>query len=177
MALLGNKWLWLSVLGVFLSGGLILVAVGYLGLLVYSGLVSETPIVTLLLDIAIPVVVGIAVLVALLAVSCVGLLWVLVRNASLPRNDRIATIAERLEREYPPLRSVGLSELFTPPEPSAEEQAERALAELKQQYVDGEITEREFERKVDRLVANDSIDEARAAHERNRMLDDRPNQD
>lgn len=51
--------------------------------------------------------------------------------------------------------------LLTPPEPSADEQAEQALAELKRQYVDGEIAEAEFERKVDRLVANGSIDEVR----------------
>lgn len=50
----------------------------------------------------------------------------------------------------------------------AEEQAEQVLAELKQQYVAGQISDAEFERKVDRLVANDSLDEAQAARKRTR---------
>lgn len=40
---------------------------------------------------------------------------------------------------------------------------------MKQQYVAGEISEAEFERKVDRLVANDSLDGAEAARERQRV--------
>ncbi|WP_226482585.1 SHOCT domain-containing protein [Natrinema amylolyticum] len=171
MGLLRNKWLWLSALGVLVSGGLLLAVVGYLGVLVYSGLVSGTPIVTRLLEIAVPVLVTVALLVGLLAVSTVGVLWVLVQNASLPRSERVATLAERLEREYAPLRLLGLSEFLSPPEPSADERAEEALADLKQRYVAGELTEAEFERKVDRLVAADSIDEARAARERNRVVD------
>ncbi|WP_222920161.1 SHOCT domain-containing protein [Natrinema sp. SYSU A 869] len=171
MGLLRNKWLWLSVLGVLVSGGLLLAVVGYLGILVYSGLASGTPIVTRLLEIAVPVLTAVTLLVGLLAVSTVGVLWVLVQNASLPRSDRMATLAERLEREYTPLQHLGLSEFLSPPEPSADERAEQALADLKQQYVAGDLTEAEFERKVDRLVANDSIDEARAARERNRIVD------
>lgn len=172
MALLENRLFWLSVLGVALSGGLLLLAVGYLGLLVYTGLVSGTPIVEILLTIAGPVLVGGAVLLVLLTVSGVGLVWALVQSATLPQSDRLASLADRLEREYPPLRMAGLSELLAPPEPSAEERAEQALAELKRQYVNGEITEAEFERKVDRLVANESIDEARARSERETVIDD-----
>lgn len=173
MSLLDSKWFWASLLGVLLSGGLLLVTVGYLGLVVYSGLVSGTPIVNVLLDIAIPLLVGVGALVVLLGISAIGLVWAVVRTASLPRSARLARLAERVERNYPPLRAVGLAGLLAPPEPSAEERAEQALAELKQQYVDGEITEAEFERKVDRLVANESLDEARAARERERVIDDR----
>ena len=172
MALLRNKWLWVSVLGVVLSGGLLLVVMGYLGLIVYSGVATGTPIVDVLLDIAVPVLVSVVFLVALLLFSGIGLLWIVVQNASIPRSERIAILAERVERKYPPLRVLGLSEFLSPPEPSADEQAEQALAELKQQYVDGEITEAEFERKVDRLVANESIDEVRAAHERKQVRED-----
>jgi len=174
MAFLTNKWLWITLLGAVLSGSLLLVVVGYIGLLVYSGLVSGTPIVSLLLEIALPALVSIAVLVALLSLSTVGTLWIVVQNASVPRSERIATLIDRLEREYSPLSSTGLAEWVRPPEPSADERAEQALAELKQQYVDGEITEREFERKVDQLVTNDSIDEARAARERRRVSDREP---
>lgn len=172
MALLRNKWLWASLLGVVLSGGLLLVVLGYLGLIVYSGLMNGTPLVAVLLDIAVPVLVSVVFLVALLILSGISLLWIIVQNASIPRSERIATLLERVERKYPPLRILGLSDFLSPPKPSADERAEQALAELKQQYVDGEITEAEFERKVDRLVANESIDEVRAAHERKQVKDD-----
>lgn len=172
MGLLRNKWLWLSALGALLSGGLLLATVGYLTLVVFSGLVTGAPIVGTLLELAIPVLVTVTLLIGLLAVSSVGLGWVLVQNASLPRSDRVTTLTERLEREYPPLTTLGLSEFLSPPEPSAEERTERALADLKQRYVDGEITEAEFERKVDRLVASDSVDDEHAARERSRILDD-----
>jgi hypothetical protein len=149
----------------------LLVVVGYVGLVVYSGVVSGTSIVSTLVDIAVPTLGGVAVLVVLFVVSVVGGLWVLVQNASVPRNARIASLADRVEREYSPLGPVGLAELLMPPEPSADERAEQALATLKQQYVDGEITEAEFERRVDRLVRNDSIDEVRAARERRLAID------
>ena len=167
-----NKWLWLFGTGLLLSGAVGIIIAGYVGLLADSAVASGAPVFPVLLDIALPVLGGLAVVVALLALSGVGLLWVIVRSASLPRSDRIGALAKRAEREYPPLRALGLADLFTPPEPSADEQAEQALAELKRQYVDGEITEAEFERKVGRLVANDSIDEVHAARERNRLRDD-----
>lgn len=144
---------------------------GYLGLVVYSGLVTGTPIVEVLIDVAVPALVGIALLLVLLVVSGVGLLWTLVRNASLPRSERIASAVARIEREYSPVGTVGLADLLAPPEPSAGERAERALADLKAQYVNGEIAEGEFERKVDRLVANESIDEVRADRERRRVVE------
>ncbi|QLG50693.1 SHOCT domain-containing protein [Natrinema halophilum] len=171
MALLKNKWLWLAVFGILLSGGLVLVAVGYLGLLVYSGLVSGTPVVEVLLELAVPFLGSLSVLLVVFTLSVSGALWIVVRNASLPQSDRVATLVERLEYEYSPLPPVGLSEFLSPPEPTATERAERALADLKQQYVEGQLTEAEFERKVDRLVANDSIDEARAARERTRLVE------
>ncbi|WP_408959539.1 SHOCT domain-containing protein [Natrinema sp. 74] len=172
MGLHKNKWLWLSVLGALLSGGLLLVVVGYLALVVYSGLATGAPIAATLLELALPVLAAVTLLMAVLAVSSVGALWVFARHASLPRSERAASAAERLEREYSPLRTLGLSEVLSPPEPSAEERADRALAELKEQYVDGEISEAEFERRVDRLVANESIDEARAARERRQVVDE-----
>lgn len=172
MALHKNKWLWVSLLGALLSGGLLLVVVGYLGLIVYTGMMSGTPIVESLLDIAAPTIIAVAVLVVIFTLSSVGALWTIVQNASLPRSTRLGKLVGHLERKYSPLGTVGLSETLTPPEPSAEEQAEQALANLKQQYVNGEITEREFERKVDRLVSNDSIDEVHARRERRRVVEE-----
>lgn len=174
MALLKNKLLWAALLGVALSGGLLLLTVGYLGVVVYSGLVSGTPIVEVLLDIAVPTIAAIAFLLVVLVVSGIGLVWVLAQNASLPWSDRVASLAERLEREHSLPRLLSLSELLTPPEPSAEEQAEQALATLKQQYVNGEISEAEFERKVDRLVANDSIGDGQATRERRQVVEQDP---
>ncbi|WP_336344145.1 SHOCT domain-containing protein [Halalkalicoccus ordinarius] len=110
--------------------------------------------------------------VVLLTLSGISLLWIIVQNVSILRIERIATLVERVEQTYPPFRILGLSDFLSPPKPSADEQAEQALADLKQQYVDGEITEAEFERKVDRLVASESIDEVRAAHERKQVKDD-----
>ncbi|MFH5801087.1 SHOCT domain-containing protein [Haladaptatus sp. CMAA 1911] len=172
MALHKNKWLWVSMLGLLLSGGLLLVVVGYLALVVYMGMVSGTPIVDSLLNIAVPTIITVAVLVVIFTLSSVGALWTIAQNASLPRSTRLGKLVEHLERKYSPLGPTGLSDTLTPPEPSAEEQTERALANLKQQYVNGDITEREFEQKVDRLVSNDSIDEVRARRERQRVVEE-----
>jgi hypothetical protein len=172
MGVLRNRLFWLSLFGILVSGGLLLAGLGYVALVVYTGLVSGTPIVTILLDLAVPLLGGVAALFVGFSLSCIGLLWVSVKHASLPRSDRLGRTAERLERRYPPLRMLGVADLLSPPEPTAEERAEQALADLKQQYVAGEISEAEFERKVDRLVANDSLDEARAAREREQVRDD-----
>ena len=169
--MLKDKLLWASALGLVLSGGLLVLGAGYLALVVYTGLATGTPLVGVLLDIAVPVLGGVTLLFVLLVASGAGVAWALVRNASVPRSERLARLAERAEREYSPLRMLGLSELLAPPEPSAEEQAEQALESLKQQYVDGELSEIEFERRVDRLVSNESLDEARAAREHERAVE------
>lgn len=170
MGLLSDRLLWLSALGALLSGGLLAVVVGYVALVVYSGLVSGAPLVGVLVEIGVPVVLATAVLVSVFVGSAVGFAWALARNATLPRSERLGGLAARAEEEYPPLRAVGLAELLSPPSPTAEEREEEALAALKRQYVDGEITEAEFERKVDRLVATESVDEARAERERERVV-------
>lgn len=172
MALHKSKRLWISILGALLSGGLLLVVLGYLGLVIYMGIMSGTPIVDNLLNIAVPTIVTVAILVVIFTLFSVGALWTIAQNASLPRSTRLGKLVEHLERKYSPLGPTGLSDTLTPPEPSAEEQAERALANLKQQYVNGEITEREFEQKVDRLVSNDSINEVRARRERQRVVEE-----
>jgi Short C-terminal domain len=172
MALHKNKRLWAFMLGALLSGGLLLAVVGYLGLVVYMGIVSGTPIVESLLNIAVPTIITVAVLAVIFTLSSVGALWTVAQNASLPRSTRLGKLVEGLEHKYSPLKPIGLSDTIKPPEPSAEKQAEQALANLKQQYVNGEITEQEFERKVDRLVSNDSIDEVRARREQQQVVEE-----
>jgi len=117
------------------------------------------------------VLVAVAALATVLVGSVVGLGYALARNASLPRSERLARLAERVEADHSAARSLGLSELLSPPEPTPEEREADALAALKRRYVDGELTEAEFERKVDRLVAAESVDEARADRERRRAID------
>jgi hypothetical protein len=104
-------------------------------------------------------------------VTAVGSVLGLLRRASIPRSARLQSVLERAERRYTPIEAVELSSLVAPPEPSAEERAEEALADLKRRYVAGEIDEGTFERKLDRLVSNDSLDDARAAREREATLE------
>ena len=89
-----NKWLWLFGTGLLLSGAVGIIIAGYVGLLADSAVASGAPVFPVLLDIALPVLGSLAVVVALLALSGVGLLWVIVRSASLPRSDRIGALRE-----------------------------------------------------------------------------------
>jgi hypothetical protein len=168
MGLLRNRALWAALFGLVLSGLLLILGAGYLGLVVVSGLLSGAQVVGTLLDIAVPVIVGGAFLVVLVLVSGVAFLYVLLRSLSFPRSARAASVIARLENVYPPLGRGGLSDRLAPPEPSPGERAERALADLKSRYVNGEMTEAEFERRVDRLVSNEPVDEVRADRERER---------
>ncbi|SFK68231.1 Short C-terminal domain-containing protein [Halogranum rubrum] len=155
-----------SFVGLLLSVGLLTALVGYLGVVVYAALVSGGSIVGPLLELALPFLLGVAVLLTTATLSGVGFAVAVLRRLSLPRSERVHAVVDHVEREYSPLSSVVFADFLAPPEPSADERAERALADLKQQYVEGDLTEAEFERKVDRLVATDSVDEARADRER-----------
>jgi len=75
----------------------------------------------------------------------VATVYSILRSTSLPRSSRLARLVERLEHEYPVLRQFDASEKIAP---SKEDHAEQ----LKRQYVDGEISEREFEREMDLLL-------------------------
>lgn len=93
--------------------------------------------------VAIGIVVALLSVVFLLA-SVVSVL----RNTSIHRDDRLAGLVERLEREYPVLRKFDAAEKV---EPTTEDRKEQ----LTQQYVDGEISEAEFEREMERLLDDD----------------------
>ena len=178
MRLLRNRALWAAFLGFVLSGLLLVIGAGYLGLVVVTGLLGGGPVVGTLLDLAVPAILGGALLVLLVLLSGIAFLYVLLRSLSLPRSARVAASVARVEGVYPPLRRVGLSDRLAPPEPSPEERAERALADLKARYVDGELTEAEFERRIDWLVSSEPtdrvrIDRERSDHERERLVEDR----
>ncbi|MCL7416387.1 MAG: gas vesicle protein GvpG [Halalkalicoccus sp.] len=172
MGWLSKRGLGISLMVLLVSSSLLAVVLGYVGLVVYSAMMTGTPIVGLLIDMTIPYLPAVAVLLTLVVLSGTWFSWSLVRRASVPKSERLASVASRAEREIPLLGSLGLSDSLAPPEPTPEERAERTLAELKRQYVDGEIDEHEFERRVDRLVSNDSLEEARADRERRAVLED-----
>lgn len=170
MSLLRDRLFGLSVLVFLLSGTLLTVTLGYGALVLYSALVTGAPLVGALLELAVPGVVLVGLFLAGIVFGSVGAAYAVARNARMPRGGRIQRLAEYAEREYPPLRALGLSDAVSEPEPSPEERAEDALEDLKRRYVAGEIDEREFERRVDRLVANDSVDDVRAERERRDVL-------
>jgi len=88
----------------------------------------------------------------------VGLTITAVRSASIPRNDRLARFARLLERYSSEARDLGLSERL---EPTTEDR----IDQLKQEYVEGEITELEYERRLQDLMADDSVSDERVRRE------------
>lgn len=95
-------------------------------------------------------VLGVAVtLAAVDAVLAVALLVTAARRASLPTSPRTAALLRSLGRVAPGLGN-GLADRF---EPTVEERKRR----LKRRYVDGELSELEFERRL-----RDLLDEAEA---------------
>ncbi|NUB94008.1 SHOCT domain-containing protein [Haloterrigena sp. SYSU A558-1] len=149
-----RHWLYF---GGFVVTGILLVGVGLLGLFdalsVLSGgtTYSEEVLVLAMLGAAAEWVVA-AVVLGLIAIAfLVATVVSVLRTASLPRSDRLVSIVERLEREYPVLRQLDASERV---EPTTEDRRQR----LKEQYVDGEISEAEFEREMQRLLDDDAAD-------------------
>jgi hypothetical protein len=74
------------------------------------------------------------------------------------RGGRLESLAERAERHSDLARSVGvLSLVERPPERKREE----ALDALKRRYADGEIDEVEYERRLERLLDDETVGGAR----------------
>ncbi|MFC4987310.1 SHOCT domain-containing protein [Saliphagus infecundisoli] len=69
----------------------------------------------------------------------------ILRNASLPRDDRLVTLVTELERHFPLLRRFDVSAVV---EPTTEDRKR----ELREQYVTGEISESTFEQKLAELM-------------------------
>lgn len=94
---------------------------------------------------------AVAFLVAADAALAVALLVTVVRRLSFPTSPSMARTFRVLEALVPPLRGLALSERFAP---SAAERRER----VKRRYVEGELTEREFEREMRKLLAETEPD-------------------
>ena len=146
--------------GLLVSVLLLVLVVGYGALVAVGALLSSASLVGTLLEWAVPWLLVAGLLTVTGTLSLLGLLYGLARRAAdaTVESETAAALAERAERELPGVAALGLSDALGPPEPTAEERAERALADLKSQYVAGDIDEREFERRVDRLVATDDLD-------------------
>lgn len=131
----------------FLLSLAVLVATASLGLVaVLSALADPTGFLPfVLLNAAAPYLVA-SMLVGLVSfLLFVALSVAAVRRASVPRDERLAELARTVERVSPQARRVDLAERF---EPTAEERIEQ----LKREYVAGEITELEYERRLQDLL-------------------------
>ena len=143
-----------------------LVGVSALGLLaaltaLTSPAYAGTPLVFALLDAAAPYVVALLLIGLFSGLSFVALAVAAVRQASMPRNDRLARLARKIERYYPQAREVGLSERV---EPTTEDR----IDQLKERYVEGEIGELEYERRLQELMDDERVSDERVRRERQR---------
>lgn len=91
---------------------------------------------------------GTLLLVGVDIVLSVTLFRALARRASVPKSQRVADGLARLESVVPPLASLGLSDVFAPPEPTVEERHEA----LTRRYVEGDLSDAEYERKLQTLL-------------------------
>lgn len=154
-------WVRRHALGLVLSvlvvtGGLLLV-IGAIGALFFLPFSEETPIsggaplFDLLGSIFIPLLIAFVILAILTLVLAVGAGWLLVRR--LEPGPRVHYWLGRLERSSDLLAQAHISALlFGPDGPgTAGEQRDRAIADLKQRYIHGGLSDEEFERGLERV--------------------------
>ncbi|MFC4551682.1 MULTISPECIES: SHOCT domain-containing protein [Halorussus] len=141
----------------------VLVGVSALGLLAaLSALTSPAyagvPLLWAMLSAAAPYIVADLLVGLFSGLTFVALAVAAVRQASMPRNDRLARVARKVERHYPGARKAGLSERV---EPTTEDRIDR----LKERYVEGEISEAEYERRLQELMADEDVNDERVRRE------------
>lgn len=110
---------------------------------------AGVPLPFVLLDAAAPYLVASALVGGVSFLLFVALAVAAVRRASMPRDERLARLARTVERHSSEARSVGLAERF---EPTTEDRIE----DLKERYVEDEITEWEYERRLQELLADET---------------------
>jgi hypothetical protein len=166
-----RHWLYF---GGFVVSGILLVGAGVMGLIDGLSALSggapaseESMLMTMLAAAA--EWIGIVLVLGLIAILfLVTTVVSVLRSASLPRDDRLVSAVEWLERQYPLLRKFEVSERV---EPTTEDRRQR----LKEQYVTGEISETEFEREMERLMDDtDSEGSSLSGTERTLEVDDEP---
>lgn len=138
-----------TLLGGFLLSLVLLVGLAAFGLFAaLSALASAAtgaPLVFVALDALAPYLAASMLVGALSFLLLVGAMVAAIRRLTLPRSERLARVSRGVEFVSPRARSAGLAERF---EPTAEER----IADLKQEYVAGEIGELEFERRMAALL-------------------------
>ena len=131
-------------LAVAIVGTLALAVVTALGAVVSGGSVLAT---------ALPFLLAAVALGAVELAVVVGLVYVGARRAAsrvgIPTDERVARALGRLESRSATLADLGLAERFAP-------DPEERRRELRRQYVDGEIDELEFERRMEQLLDDDT---------------------
>lgn len=151
----------------WLSVALVLVAVAAVGLLGVGALAVVSAVATaaagesillVLLRSALPFVLGVATLTVVGAALVAWLFVRAVRVAEVPRSDRLERVARVLERYVPWVASVNVADRVAP---TVEDRREA----LKDRYAAGELTEREFERELERLLEDEDAATAWSATE------------
>ncbi|PSP55808.1 hypothetical protein BRC82_04300 [Halobacteriales archaeon QS_1_67_19] len=150
------------VIGFFLSLVALTLVASFGLLAVLSALTGPTggSLLFVVLEAAAPYLVA-SMLVGLLSfLLLVGLAVAAVRRASVPSDERLAGGARLIERASPAAREADLAERF---EPTVEDR----IADLKDAYVAGEVSELEYERRLEGL-----LEQADLAGERSPILDE-----
>lgn len=161
MSSLGDRRVGL-LFGAFVLTLFVLAGIAAFGLLAVAsalaGATGAAPLVFVALDAAAPYVVGAAFVGVLSFLLFLAASVAAVRRASLPRDERFARVARGVERVSGEAREFGLAERF---EPTTEDRIES----LKREYVDGEITELEYERRLRELLADEETTDDRLDRE------------
>ncbi|WP_458206919.1 SHOCT domain-containing protein [Haladaptatus sp. NG-SE-30] len=166
MGLLGDSKV-KALLASLLLSLVVLVGIAALGLLAALSALgnpeyANTPLLIVFLDAAAPYIVAFLLDGLLAGLLFVALTVTAARRVSVPRDDRLARLLRRAERLFPKAGSLGLSKRV---EPTKEDR----MDELKRQYVEDEIGELEFERRMKQLMdGSEGSDGERARRERRR---------
>lgn len=141
----------LTASGILLAADVVYVVVALLAALVGPGTVLGT-----FLDLAFPYLAAGVVLTILVAVSGLGVAWVLARGVVDLGTGRLQAVAEELERHEPDIE--GLVSVVTRGERPPPKSDEEALADLRERYAGGEIDDGTFERELERILGEEPED-------------------
>ncbi|WP_435335033.1 SHOCT domain-containing protein [Haloarchaeobius sp. TZWWS8] len=135
------------------------------------GTAGSTPLLVAMVSAGAPWLVAAVLLTLLSSVLTVWLLLVLVSQVSLPRlqSERLSKLAGFFEYRVPGLPNYGIADWLAPPEPTVEERRDT----LTERYVAGELSDAEFERKLQRLYEQDEgLEPGRMRDDLDMLLDD-----
>lgn len=152
---LRNRPTLVSFVALLVSGTVAAVLLGY-GALVLAGAFLSGTLVAALTELAFPLLPLFILSVVVAVLSTVGVVYGLAKRVTVLRGGRIESVARRAEAAVPLLRRLGVADAVAEPEPTPEERRQNAIESLKRRYIDDEISDAEFERRLDRLVSSDA---------------------